>query len=233
MKRSKHLFYLLFIALTTLTSQLYSQCPNQAVVDLLQQSGNSIVVGTTNQAPIGNSFYSWNFGDGNSEFGQNVVGHTYSQGGVYVVSLTIYDSLQTSWCSYGILTVQIDNPCNLNPAFTYSALDSGLVIFGGVTFQNAVLPVTYNWNFSNGQTSTSASPSIFFNNGQQEACLTITDANGCVDSTCSNFFIDNACASNYLTMQPSMNQQNLILYVSSFNNQALPINLQIFCQYIE
>jgi len=226
MKRSKHLFYLLFIALTSITTQLYSQCPNQAVIVLLQQSGNSITVGTTNQAPIGNSFYSWNFGDGNSASGQ-FVGHTYSQGGVYVVSLTIYDSLQTSWCSYGILTVQIDNPCNLNPAFTHVTLDSGLVIFGGVTFQNAVLPVTYNWNFSNGQTSTSASPSIFFNNGQQEACLTITDANGCVDSTCSNFFIDNACASNYLTMQPSMNQQNLNLYVSSFNNQALPINLQI------
>lgn len=226
MKLSKHLFYLLFIALTSITSQLYSQCPNQAVIDLLQQTGNSITVGTNTQAPIGNSFYSWNFGDGQYASGQ-FQSHTYSQAGVYIVSLTVYDSLQTSWCAFGTLTVQIVNPCNLNPAFSLSALDSGLVIFAGVTFQNAVLPVTYNWNFSNGQTSTSQTPSIFFNNGQQEACLTITDANGCVDSTCTNFFIDNACASNYLSMQPSMNQQNLILYVSSFNNQALPINLQI------
>ncbi len=226
MKRSKHLFYLLFITLTSITTQLFSQCPNQAVVDLLQQSGNTISVGTTFQAPSGNSFYSWNFGDGNSASGQ-FVGHTYSQGGVFIVSLTIYDSLQTSWCSYGILTVQIVDLCNLNPAYTVSILDSGLVNFGGVQFQNAVLPVTYNWNFSNGQTSTSQSPSIYFNNGQQEACLTITDANGCVDSTCSNFIIDNACTSNFLTMQPSINLQILTLYVGSFNNQALPINLHI------
>jgi hypothetical protein len=149
MKRSIHLFYLLFIALTTITTQLYSQCPNQAVVDLLQQSGNSITVGTNNQAPIGNSFYSWNFGDGSFSSGQ-FQSHTYDQEGVYIVELTIFDSLQTSWCAYGVLTVQLVNPCNFNIAYSSILLDSGLVNVGGVQFQNAVLPVTYNWNFSNG-----------------------------------------------------------------------------------
>ena len=226
MQLKRYIFSLL-LALIAFSAPVLAQCPNQAFIDLLQQSGNTVTVGTTLSAPVGNSLYAWDFGDSFTQSGQ-FVSHTYNQPGVYVISLTIYDSLQTSWCAYGVLTVQVNNACDLNPTFTASPADSGMVAIGNVQVQNAVLPITYQWWFSNGQSSNQANPVVQFANGSQSACLNVTDASGCVDSVCTTFQVNNApCPTDFVTLQQNVNQQQLNMVALVSSNMAMPLNIHI------
>ncbi len=216
------------LALMAFAAPAFSQCQTSAPIDLLQQNGNTISVGTTIQAPSGNSIYVWNFGDGSSSYGQFPT-HFYPNNGVYIVELTIYDSLQTSWCAYGIYTIQVNSGvnCNINTTYLTTALPNGLVILDSVEVSNAVLPITYEWVFSNGFISTAPMVEQTFPTGYYSVCLTVTDANGCTDTTCNSFNITNGpCANNFITAQPQINQQDLALVVFS-NTSALPVLLHI------
>ncbi len=119
--------------------------------------------------------YLWNFGDGNTSTLSNP-NHTYEEAGVYTVSLLInngsvcsinYPNFQTVIVEGGIprFNVTID-PC---PPFP-------------VTFQdtNSVSVVSWLWNFGDGTTSTSETPThVYDNNNTHHASLTVTTNLGC------------------------------------------------------
>ncbi|MFM2285391.1 MAG: hypothetical protein RLZZ543_888, partial [Bacteroidota bacterium] len=218
--------YLLLLAITAFATPTFAQCPNQAPIDLLQQNNNVVTVGTTLQAPSGSTFYSWNFGDGSFGTGQ-YTGHSYSTQGVYVITLTMVDSAQTSWCATGVYTVQIGSNCNLSPTINYTPQGAGTYAFN-VAIQGGTAPYTYYWNFNNGSVSTLAQPLTTFPNGIAYACCYVTDASGCSDSVCVDVIVnDGACQTNFLVAQPQMNLQNLSLVVYNNNNIAPPIALHI------
>lgn len=57
----------------------------------------------------------------------------------------------------------------------------------GLNLSSGVAPLTYVWNFGDGNTSTQAYPIHSYNTpGNYVICLTITDANGCTSSTCDS-----------------------------------------------
>lgn len=219
----------LLVLFTFLFGSVHAQCPNTASIDLLQQSGSSITIATTFQAPSGSSIYVWNFGDGNSETSGWMTSHTYDQPGSYVVYLNLYDSLNTSWCAQGILTIQITSTtCNLQASFNPLNQANGFVNFSNVVLTNGTAPYTYNWWFSDGQTSTLAQPVLMFGNGFYQACLTVQDANGCYDSLCTSFSVTNGlCNNNYLSGQPNVNGTAVSLAIFSNSNFSFPINLSI------
>jgi uncharacterized repeat protein (TIGR01451 family) len=124
--------------------------------------------------------YSWQFGDGNSNGGSSV-GHTYMASGVYTVCLLI----QSASCTQSVcqnINVTVGNPCNMSggiyligppPQNTLSA-----DIVGGTP------PYTYNWiTGDTGQVITVFSAGTY--------CVDVTDATGCVFSTC--YAYNNSC----------------------------------------
>jgi len=222
-------FFSLLVITLAFSQPAYAQCPNLATIELLTQNGAVVnLVGTTETPPLLTYVYIWNFGDGNSQTGQ-FVSHVYSQPGVFVINLNVYDSLQTSTCFSGVFTVVIeDQICDFNPSFTINDLGTGAVTFGNVQFQNAQLPVTYSWQFSNGFQSNTPNPTLTFNNGNYDVCLTVMDATGCTDTVCNNFTVtDGPCLNNFLNVQANVNQNQMVLVLTSNSTPAFPIDVYI------
>ena len=125
----------------------------------------------------------WDFGDGNTSTQQNPC-HTYGAAGNYTVSLVATDV----------------NGCNNTVVFTnyVSVSNRPTASFGGsplsacvpplnVNFTNfssgGAAPLTYQWDFGNGNTSTATNPTETYNaSGAFTVTLIATDANGCADT---------------------------------------------------
>lgn len=110
------------------------------------------------------TFWSWNFGDGNTS-SQQTPSHTYVTPGVYNVRLIASnpDACRVLDTSYVTITVT-DN--TITPNFNYTILDSCTTF--KVSFANtstgiaggAPTGATFNWDFGNGSTFVGANPPI-------------------------------------------------------------------------
>jgi len=116
--------------------------------------------------------YSWDFGDGNTGSGVNFT-HTYVTPGFYTATLTVSDGQASSETSIGI---RVDDP-NSAPLLAFSANPTTgtgplLVNFdasGTIDPEND--PMTFNWDFGDGSSSTAAITSHTF---QSEGVYTVT-----------------------------------------------------------
>src|SRR3989441_4379037 len=126
--------------------------------------------------------YSWSFGDGATGSGLATT-HTYGSSGSYSVTLTVTDS--ASGTTKSTQTVQIAPVPTLAASLTYSPAQP--VSGQSVTFTGAatggVSPYSFSWNFGDGATSTSQSPShTYANPGSFTVSLSATDSLGTVAS---------------------------------------------------
>lgn len=127
------------------------------------------------------TIYSWNFGDGNSSALQNPV-HTYTASGVYTVRLIVTNS---SGCSD---TLTRTNYISLTPpAITLAGLPrSGcipLTVSPTATVTASETVASYLWNFGDGGTSNSATPTYTYTTaGTYSVSLTITTISGCTST---------------------------------------------------
>ncbi len=141
----------------------------------------------TPTAPPGYFSYSWDFGDGTTNWSSLAPSHTYTANGTYNVQCILYDSI---WCSDTVInTVAVTGigSTTCDASFTYSD-SSGMVAFipsfpiGGAT---------YLWAFGDGTSSTAQNPVHTYNaSGVYNACLTITGPNGvCTDTYCDSILV--------------------------------------------
>lgn len=139
--------------------------------------------------------YTWDFGDGSAAFvtTQNNANKTYSTPGTYYITLisrsasscrdTITDSISIHPNPVAIFTQDIDSGCGpLAVNFTNSSTHGGAFPIDSLTFQ---------WDFSNGNTSTNINPSTSFissvlNDTNYLTQLNVTNVFGCMDSTTHN-----------------------------------------------
>jgi RHS repeat-associated protein len=128
------------------------------------QSGGSIVS------------YVWDFGDGNSGSG-SVVSHFYSHAGVYQLTLTVTDNDGLS--SSGVLSLEIGANQPPQALFGYSGqmVEQGVINFNGASsYDPEGHPLTYVWDFGDGQTAAIAQPSHSYDAaGDYTVTLTVTD----------------------------------------------------------
>lgn len=81
-------------------------------------------------------------------------------------------------------------PCRASFTFRVSALGTAVQFSGNAG--GGTGPYTYSWDFGDGNTSTQQNPGHTYNApGNYRVCLTITDANGCSDTTCQPVRIGN------------------------------------------
>ncbi|MEI6853402.1 MAG: PKD domain-containing protein, partial [Bacteroidota bacterium] len=162
------------------------------------------VMFTNNSAPAGTS-WNWNFGDGQSSSGENP-SHTYTTGGTYIVSLTVFSGA----CS-NIKTDTIIIPYSSVAAFSvgmacintpYSFVDQSMA-----GLNDSI--ISWNWNFGD------SSPASYLQNpqhlftasGPYTVSLSIATVDGCQQSISHNITVVNSAPPPlaFTLYQPSYN----------------------------
>lgn len=179
MDHTMKLFLTLFITILTLGVS-YAQ-PNTN----FEASPREVCVGESIQftdltTPSGSiTSWNWNFGDGNGSTVQNP-SHTYSTPGNFKITLVASDGTSSEGeVKNNYITV---HPLP-NPSFNVNIIE-GCSLPGEISIGN-VQPstgVSYEWDFGNGETSTSGSPSdVTYNStGSFDITLTVTNTTtGC------------------------------------------------------
>ncbi|XZF13264.1 PKD domain-containing protein [Chitinophagaceae bacterium MMS25-I14] len=143
---------------------------------------NTSVPGTTGAAT-----YSWDFGDGGFSSAVSPA-HTYTTSGVYNVTLVVTNS---SGCVASITKPSYINILpNPHANFT-SANATGCTVPATVTFNNTSTGSTiYQWNFGDGGTSTSASPSHTYNAAGTYTVRLIASNGSCSDTMTKTAFVN-------------------------------------------
>jgi len=130
--------------------------------------------------------YEWNFGDGTNFSGQNPTPHQYTGNGNYTVTLAFTDAngCQSSTTKNAYINISsIEADFSAIPLNGCEPLD--VVFSDSSTTPNSTNSAitSWNWNFGNGQTSTSQTPPMqTYNEGVYDVSLIITTVNGCKDT---------------------------------------------------
>ncbi|MCS6916457.1 MAG: PKD domain-containing protein [Chitinophagales bacterium] len=123
--------------------------------------------------------WSWNFGDGNTASGANVI-HNYAVPGTYTVCVTASNFCSSdTYCA----PVTVDCPA-VDAGFTWSA--NNLTVSFTSTSTNAT---KWKWKFGNGQNSSQENPTVTYASpGTYEVCLVA--GNDCYsDTICQNITV--------------------------------------------
>jgi gliding motility-associated-like protein len=139
---------------------------------------------------------SWVFGDGGSAVGNIMPIHTYTTAGSFTVSL----ELTTNYPSCNITKVfsdRIKTSIKPIPAFSTNPNPPQACLPPlSVSISNAstgLFPLSYNWDFGNGNTSTNVTPNAqnYTQTGSFPITLVVTDALGCSATTQTNVVVGN------------------------------------------
>ncbi|PLW95112.1 MAG: hypothetical protein C0592_00800, partial [Marinilabiliales bacterium] len=124
------------------------------------------------------TYYGWDFGDGNTSTSQ-FTSHTYASSGTYTVCL-IASNACVADTTCAILTVT----CNAPVADFTDSTNNLFVSFTNLSTSDDVFPF-YLWDFGDGNTSTQTNPThTYASPGVYTVCLTISDSCG-TDSSCA------------------------------------------------
>lgn len=140
-----------------------------------------------------NYTYDWDFGDGVGVSTASSPVYQYATDGTYTVTLTVTDTDQNE--SVSTKTVTLDTA----PLAAFSSAIANEVVTFTNTSTGGVGGLSYAWDFGDGESSTSASPShTYTEDGTYVVSLVITDAEGrSSTSTGANVVIDTRPVSGF------------------------------------
>lgn len=157
---------------------------------------NNFIFQNTTDTSYGKVTYNWKFGDASVSTLKNPV-HHYNSAGTFKVKLI---SRSTNGCSDSIektLYVYPDPKAGFQVPDTTQCAKMNLFLFNNTSDTNNFL-VNYEWNFGDGNYSTSKNTSHHYSSpGTYSAWLKITDINGCVDSSSGNILVFNSPSASF------------------------------------
>lgn len=134
--------------------------------------------------------YYWDFGDGNTS-SIAIPSHTYASSGWQYVCLTVIDSLGSTcydnYCDSVYASGNSTPPCNASFYLFQDSVNAGVYYaWNNSTGSN----LNYHWDFGDGNISNLAYPIHIYNSvGTYTLCLTVSDNNGCADTTCQTLTV--------------------------------------------
>lgn len=175
----------------------------QYIIDSVPSGGN--LVSFYGSSGVNGAFYYWDFGDGQTSYSQNP-DHIYSSNGVYLVCLTVTDSINQCSSTY-CDSVSLGGNGNVNCQANFQAIQDSVNVFGNVVYFNDLSsgsPSYWSWDFGDNTTSNQQNPTHTYSNpGTYTVCLTIANlGSNCFDTYCAAVVIDtvgsgNNCQANY------------------------------------
>ncbi|HOK98571.1 MAG TPA: PKD domain-containing protein [Bacteroidales bacterium] len=180
-----------------------------------QVDPDSLTVYLQNTSSGQYSLLQWQLGDGYSTTDSNPI-YTYSQAGLYLVSLRVSDNTYTSY-RYRLLNVGLTDTFAVKFAYIvnqYSKKAGGYP----VDFIGAGLgdEVRLKWNFGDGNTdTTSNSPThVYADTGTYQVCLTMSDPiTGQAATYCEPITAQSLCQSD--TIKPTALCKSITVYLNS------------------
>jgi PKD repeat protein len=125
----------------------------------------------------------WDFGDGTTSSLQSPV-HSYSSPGTYNVSLTIGNVVGCNDTEVKTAVITVIPPPTAAIAMDDSLGCAPMVVQFADSSTSGVNITGWNWDFGNGNSSIFPAPTqVFSAAGVYNISLTVTDANGCIDTT--------------------------------------------------
>ncbi len=188
-------YYLVCLTVTDAFNQTCTKCdtisffPCNISAGFTLNGANDPQIAFTNTSTGGfGPSYSWDFGDG-SHSNQTNPTYTYQYNGMYMVCLTVYDSVNNCSDTY-CDTITISNgtiqPC---VAQFYAYPDSNNVPTGTFYFYDYSTggPTSWSWTFGDGGTSTQQHPTHqYAQQGTYLVCLTVTTPGPSTCTTCDS-----------------------------------------------
>lgn len=147
--------------------------------------------GSTVTAPRSIVSYKWQFGTTSTKTGM-IVTKKYDTAGTYNVTLTVTDDAGNQGTTSQEVEVGKDSEGGLTARFTFSPISptpGSSVNFNAATSTSADPIASYKWNFGDGGSLTTLSPTTshaFANPGEYVVTLTITDTKGRTSTTTQN-----------------------------------------------
>lgn len=158
------------------------------------------MVFTNTSSPLNVLCY-WDFGNGTTatSFGSNSVTSQYNANGVYLVCLTITDSMCTdTYCDSILVGGSIG--CAANFQYIPDSAGTTVSFFGG----SVGGATTWQWSFGDGTSSTSQNPvHTYATTGTYTVCLTIATASGCTDTWCTSVDAQSRCMPQFFAYPDS------------------------------
>jgi PKD repeat protein len=138
------------------------------------------------QAQAGSLKLRWNFGDGSKWISDTASAHTYDQSGTYDILVQEYDTSSNGWTFFDSAQIQVLTALPTNaPTAKISTQATSVAADTDVTFDATGShsadgsPLTYLWNFNNGETATGATVTHrFAEPGKGFIALIVTDKHG-------------------------------------------------------
>jgi gliding motility-associated-like protein len=130
--------------------------------------------------------YHWNFGDGNTFNGQNPA-HVYAQTGIFYPELITLSQAGCTDTLRSAIPVKIVASPRVNILSTGNGCSPLTATFNSQLIVPDTSVIRWQWDFANGNTSTSANPTAqqYSNAGTYTIILTGTNSSGCSDSASS------------------------------------------------
>ena len=156
-------------------------------------NGTFAFTNTSSNLPAG-SVAAWDFGDGTqvATLPYANTQHTYSSNGDYLVCLTVMDSANCSdtFCDSVSVTGFTGPPCQASYWWVPDSTGQYSILLINTSSGNA--PISYYWDFGDGNTSTQSFPShTYAGAGTYVVCVTISDNSGCTSTFCDSIVVTN------------------------------------------
>lgn len=195
----------------------------QAYFEAIQTDPNGFTYSFVDRSMGNIDTWYWEFGDGNSAYGQFPV-HTYTEPGIYEACLTI-SSPDSSCYDHVCMTLVVGETNTCVAQFTWYPADSVNNLFATQFLDLSYGNFTdWSWSFGDGTGSTEQNPiHNFASAGIYTVCLTVTGPD-CQSSWCSEVYIDviYPMCFNYFTY---MNAGNSVEF-TGYHSTDIPASYQ-------
>ncbi len=128
------------------------------------------------------NFYYWNFADGNTTDSVATTNHSYLANGTYNVTLYMSNGVCADSITKIVTVTSVTAPaCTLGVTFNSTNDSAGTVSFVAMAAGNTGA-ITYNWNFGDAGTGTSANPSHTYTTNGNYTITVIASDSVCADT---------------------------------------------------
>ncbi len=158
--------------------------------------------------------YAWDFGDGDMATG-NSVSHSYTDDGVYVVTLIITNNLGAMDIHTIIVTV-LNSPPSANAGGDQSTTEDRAVTLSGTGSDLGGAALTYAWDLGDGSTGTGAALTHAYTAaGTYTASLTVTDEDGATGTDTCYVAVANVAPTAAFSVDHTTDEGDVITFSAS------------------
>ena len=183
-------------------------------------TGNSYTFQSTSYISSGYADYTWDFGDSSTANGTNPL-HTFGHNGSYTISMTAMSDKGCSCSSTQNITVTVSVPFVMG-SMNFSVNNSTQCLTGNSFYfnnnSNNISAATYSWDFGDGNTSTTFSPTHSYSNSGTYVVSLIATVSGNIFTKTQTVTVQPKTSISISTSATKICKGNTVTYTASANN---------------